>query len=469
MDRGNNGATGKSRRVGVEQDNTSTQSLKDTQAGVRVLARKEAASEDKDRIYSPEVSAGNVARNVACTIESRDAIEITDLYSVGHPHIKKPQLENGEAIPFIHRIELEGPKGELVRVRALFDDGAMVSAMCISIFKKIKHRLHNWSPSDRHLRMANGSIVKAVAKWTGVIRVEGVKARSTFEVFDSGGSWGFLFGKPTLKEFTAIHEYTTDTIMITDDCKTTQLDNQVADKQMLQRGDAVHLTIDEKQQGTEEARSNAKDRERPSDLPMGQWKPTRVYARREGTVRVQESVRGREKLPTSTSMNILTSQEEENPLLGELPEIEPRVDNPSIYTRQTNPFNPARIKEILRQIKFGDDLSEDKRKELEQLVADNADIFALALKEVVPIPGAALNLNVPENAVFNLRMHQHPLTPEQSKFYNERANDMLTAGIIERAPPELIRCTATTVIAQRVHETGGLPWEELKQRINDQH
>jgi hypothetical protein len=44
--------------------------------------------------------------------------------------------------------------------------------------------------------------------------------------------------------------------------------------------------IDEKQQGTEEARSNAKDRERPSDLLMGQWKPTEVYVRLEGTVRV---------------------------------------------------------------------------------------------------------------------------------------------------------------------------------------
>jgi hypothetical protein len=59
-----------------------------------------------------------------------------DLYSVGHPHTKKPQLENGEAIPFIHWIELEGPKGELVQVQVLFNDGAMVSAKCISIFKK---------------------------------------------------------------------------------------------------------------------------------------------------------------------------------------------------------------------------------------------------------------------------------------------------------------------------------------------
>lgn len=164
MDRRTRGAAGKSGRVDVEQSNTSSQSLRDTQAGVKILTCKEATCEDNNEIYSPEVSAGRVAKSIACTIESRNAIKITDLYSVGHSHTSKPQLENGEAIPFIHRIELEGPQGEIVRIRALFDDGAMVSAMCTSIFEKVKHRLCNWSTSDRRLRMANGSVVKAVVK-----------------------------------------------------------------------------------------------------------------------------------------------------------------------------------------------------------------------------------------------------------------------------------------------------------------
>lgn len=46
---------------------------------------------------------------------------------------------------------------------------------------------------------------------------------------------------------------------------------------------------------------------------------------------------------------------------------------------------------------------------------------------------------------------------------------MLAAGIVERAPPELIKCAATTVIAQKAHEAGGLTWDELKQRVNDQY
>ncbi|KAG2353498.1 hypothetical protein BDR07DRAFT_1383082 [Suillus spraguei] len=88
-------------------------SLEDTQAEVKVLTCKEAASKDKDRIYGPKVSAGHVARNIAFR----------------HPHIKKPQLENGEVILFIHQIELEGPKRELVQVQVLFDNGAMTTQL----------------------------------------------------------------------------------------------------------------------------------------------------------------------------------------------------------------------------------------------------------------------------------------------------------------------------------------------------
>jgi hypothetical protein len=127
-----------------------------------------------------------------------------------------------------------------------------------------------------------------------------------------------------------------------------------------------------------------------------------------------------------------TEEETDGQLLGEIPELQPAGSNTLIYTRQTDPFKPARIKEILRQITIGTDMSKDEQEELKQFIADNADCFTLTLKEVMPIPGAELNLNVPENATFNLRMHQRPLTPEQSKFYNERANEMLTAGIIER-------------------------------------
>lgn len=124
--------------------------------------------------------------------------DIVDLYTAGHASLNKAQMRTGEAVPFIHQVKLEGPNGELVRIRALFDDGAMVPAMCSSIFDKVKHRLHNFQPSVKHLRMANGTIVASEAQWSGIIELDGVRTRGQFEVFNSGGGWAFLFGKPML-------------------------------------------------------------------------------------------------------------------------------------------------------------------------------------------------------------------------------------------------------------------------------
>jgi hypothetical protein len=114
-----------------------------------VLACEEAPREDIDSSICPEFPAIPI---VTCVQASFDTINIVDLYSVGHVETMKEQLETKEAVPFIHQITLEGPRGEAVRIRALFDDGAMVAAMCMSIFDKIKHRLDNWGPSDRKLR-----------------------------------------------------------------------------------------------------------------------------------------------------------------------------------------------------------------------------------------------------------------------------------------------------------------------------
>jgi hypothetical protein len=45
---------------------------------------------------------------------------------------------------------------------------------------------------------------------------------------------------------------------------------------------------------------------------------------------------------------------------------------------------------------------------------------------------------------------------------------MLAAGIIERAPPDAVKCCATTVLAQKAHKHGGLMLEELQYKVNEQ-
>jgi len=118
-------------------------------------------------------------------------------------------------VPFVHWLLLHGPRGEIVRVKALFDGRAMVGTMCTSFFKKIQHRLSGQTkPSNQCLCVANGVIVPSQAIWSGVLELGGLQAEGEFEVFDSGRGWEFLFGKPLLHRFKALHDFNTDTVTI---------------------------------------------------------------------------------------------------------------------------------------------------------------------------------------------------------------------------------------------------------------
>ena len=49
--------------------------------------------------------------------------------------------------------------------------------------------------------MGNGVIVPSEAVWWGKMQLGNVSVEGKFEVFNSGGSWAFLLGKPMLRLF----------------------------------------------------------------------------------------------------------------------------------------------------------------------------------------------------------------------------------------------------------------------------
>jgi hypothetical protein len=148
-----------------------------------------------------------------------------DLYAVGGSGAAS---EDGMTErPFVHEVQLLGPKGEIVRVRVVFNDGAMICTMCSHIYKKVKHRLQGWKPSKRVLHMANGTLVKSQATWTGKVRLGSIQAEGTIEVFNSSGGWSFLFRKPMLRVFKANHDYEQDTIQVRDSQSVAELRNQI--------------------------------------------------------------------------------------------------------------------------------------------------------------------------------------------------------------------------------------------------
>ncbi|KAJ7071901.1 hypothetical protein B0H15DRAFT_793145, partial [Mycena belliarum] len=170
-----------------------------------------------DASRGPQVRSPTLTPMYTATPES----QVIDLYAVGIEESKRA------SVPFICGIQIEGPRGERVRVRALEDGGALVNAMCTALYEAVRHRIGELERSQKILRMANGALVPSIGSWVGFIGFGRARVRARFEVFPSGGSWSFLFGKPLLEQFKAVHDYGNDTIMVPGEHGPTVVANQM--------------------------------------------------------------------------------------------------------------------------------------------------------------------------------------------------------------------------------------------------
>ena len=392
--------------------------VEDTQAA------REMSNKDVVEIISPAVDVLSTTQNN----------NIVDLYSVGHKEVTRTMCDTGVEVPFQNTLHLLGPQGEIVRVTALFDGCAMVSAMCVTVFEKVKHRLGEWRMSDKQLRMGNGVIIPSLAVWRGKMRLAEVTVEGEFEVFDSGGSWAFLLGKPLLRTFQAEQAYETDTVSIyNNNNKRITLLNEINIPRTGGDKPGVNLTLDVKQHDRTTGGSsimNPPPREVPND-----------------------SIRDLSETNTNTTalpVNITTTTQE------------------AILTREHDPYKPERVKRILQEVTIGPDITEAQRTTVQELLKEYADCFALSIKEVNAIPGAVHKLNIPEGATFRTKIPPRSYNPDQRAFVNAKVDEMLEAGIIRPIHPSEVRFVAQTVLAQKAHDGQGLSIEELKYKVNKQ-
>jgi len=129
--------------------------------------------------------------------------------------------------PFIHAVELKGERKIPVKIKGLFDDGALVNAICKMTFPSLKRVLGEPTPSTRTLQMADGTHVPSSGRWFGDITIGDWMLKTWFEIFPSGGGWSLLIGKPLLKKFKALHDYERDILMIPANSIWTMLTNEV--------------------------------------------------------------------------------------------------------------------------------------------------------------------------------------------------------------------------------------------------
>ena len=403
--------------------------------------RRRAVSriEEMPAAQEPDVEVVEVISPAANVLNISSNDSIVGLYSVGHEEITRTMCEKGVEVPFQHTLHILGPQGEIVRVSALFDGCAMVAAMCSTVFNKVKHRLGGqWGPSERWLRMGNGTIVPSMAVWKGKMKLGGVTIDGEFEVFDSGGSWAFLLGKPLLKSFRVEQAYWPDTVSIrSENDEKEVLFNQI--RKVRAGGDkpGINLTLDVKQYDTVVGGSS--DMKPPS----------------------------REVSYSSDDMAKIYINEISAPVCVISKETD-KTDPESLLTWESDPFKSERVEKIIQEVMIGPDVTEAQCLTICDLIREYADCFALSIKEVNVIPGAVHKLNIPEGATFHTKIPPQSYNPEQRVFVNAKVDEMLEAGIIRSIHHSQVRFVAQTVLAQKAHEGQGLGIEELRYKVNDQ-
>jgi hypothetical protein len=360
--------------------------------------------------------------------------------------------------------------------------------------------------------MANRVIEPSKRRWEGLIKLGNVMANSQFEVFDSCGGWGFLFSKLLLRLFKATHNYEADTVTIRDPRTkvTTILHNQlhspiteVADKQ------GISLMLDVKQweniiggssamkPPSRQVPTSIRNTPKPGDdeteadehtdpdselnkatnmspTVMVESTPSGLQADEEE--RKKLSVQGGEEEPPAREVTINLKTDCQSLSANEKPIAPP--DNPAsihgvttvdnnVYTRHTEPFKAKRVKRIISEITVGPDIMLEQHSQVEELIGEFADCFALAMTEVNIVPGAVHKLNIPSDAKFRTKLMQRSLNPAQKMYLHMKVDDMITAGIIAPIHPQDVRAVAPVVLSKKTHEGQGLPLDELKHRVND--
>ena len=591
--------------------------------GAHVLVRVRVGHEDS----SPGPVDLSYQLTVSNVHKENSELEVIDLYAVRTE--SKESREKG-ARPFIHQVKLHGPGGEIVRVWGLFDDGAMVDAMSTKVYNQIGHRLSPLGRSTRQLRMANGNVVKPLGCWKGKVELGSTAVEGSFEVFDSGGGWDFLFGKRLMMAFAEIHDYAVDEVFIPEhqltlenqhdiamwqrqacykpqaqnrekehknkegdevqspmrgvltnhvnseiqvvDTRTSTLAPHTADETPQEQlatadkpeneeqerlvGDKVtspsrevpaiiptrakpaanknrsyRTSVEEvedkddkryktsgeqkkvetaeeqlaKQQNVdreEQQRLKSKGGEKvktmwkiwrgPSQRRHCRWKtrntsiarvkrrnseggtvepPVREVSDHDCVTEVHATDEVKEVPSQSTTPVCVITEDTAEADTGhtvEIPTDDLAKDTANLFTHATEPFKPARVKEIQRQVEVGDNLTDAESTQVQALIAEFADVFALSVSEVKQVDGAVHRLNIEPDAKFSTKVHQKPLTPPQRRYLHEKLQGMLDADIIEPCEPGQVKCVSPTMLAQKTHKGAGLTLNELQHRVNEE-
>ncbi|CCO37587.1 Retrovirus-related Pol polyprotein from transposon opus Includes: RecName: Full=Protease [Rhizoctonia solani AG-1 IB] len=417
--------------------------------------------------------------------------------------------------PFKLRVKLissdETPSTELW---GTIDGGAMLCVVDSVVWAQIEHSFGKLAPSNVVCRMANGNRVPSMGKGVGSIVHRECIWPIEFEVLDSGGSFEILLGKNWLRRAEAEQIFKSDAITLATEAGPKYIENEnpkSAHPPVKPRGprpnskpntlpthtqpETLTSPLSYPPRRSERLRSRREgqaladkgwmaeqalvdyERRKPmeQDIPDSpdesaeeSWSRAKAEAE---DARIRSVMFTEEETSTPTSVQPLDDildratrarARQRGPTIDTQPATPPTAASPS--ERETNPFSPGRVAEILRKVRIGPDLSTDQKNLAQDLVREFADVFALNLSEVCAVDFTELRLDIPTGATFPMRAGQKRMTEPQKQALYGMLDELESAGIIEQVTQDQVKAVSPISL---VPKPGGvnLPTLEYLQRL----
>ncbi|KAF8685482.1 hypothetical protein RHS04_00782 [Rhizoctonia solani] len=380
-------------------------------------------------------------------------------------------------LPFQQWTYLTADKNHAVKTRGTIDAGSQANVLDAALWAANESNLGPLKPSQTLLRVADGKASQCLGQWSGQVKLAGQTLRSNFEVFDSGGAFEVLLGKPWLTQVKATQSFVDDTLHLPGlkpipnaypltEKRTEEPEESEEPKGELKTEPREELKVEPK---VEEAKVELKEeepKEEPKEEPRQEqtrrrsrrlaakgsryWVPETQVALLEAEVGMrgtgpgeggQETPQARLDKAVARAKQALARQKRAEALALE-EELEilniNKVHDAHLPVnqsqRQTNPFAAERVAKIQNRVVVGDNLSESQKASIRALVASYADVFALDLSEVRAVKTHSHKLNIPPETKFRTRVGQKPLSQAQRTWLYSTLDEMEAANIIKQVP-----------------------------------
>ncbi|KAF8834950.1 hypothetical protein BDN67DRAFT_875138, partial [Paxillus ammoniavirescens] len=115
-----------------------------------------------------------------------------------------------------------------------------------------------------------------------------------------------------------------------------------------------------------------------------------------------------------------------------------------------DPFYPPQIEKVVKTVIYGP-VPPEKLAQVQNLVAEFADIFALSIQEVKPVKFIKFRLNILKDIDYPTKVNQKQLSQVQKEFYHPKLTKLIEVKVLRSIRSDEVKVAHPTVLAQKAH------------------